>query len=354
MCSDCPHRRAVLGTFLVLATLAAAACEDEVVGPGDEFTEGELTLEATSNSTFTYMTFAGEGSVVSLTDPQTSTEWAIAFRRYSAKLNGGVAGPGDVAGANLANNAGSTAEQVVAFTEADGLAAFEAVTAADISGVTFVEDGLAEDMGGSWFRFDPMAGTLVANPGAAWKVREADGGYALFRISELVMAGLAPSSITVEYRHQDSGGTLGSIGTVEVDLTGGSGYVDLGTGSVVTDNACDWDLVLTPMFVIAFNDGCDAGTFPLDATEDFTTITNADDAPEYGGFLSVLSGAFPSTIDDAGGIFWYDIEGNNRLWPTYNVFLVRVGADVYKVQVVDYYSATGEAGHPTVRFEQIQ
>jgi hypothetical protein len=194
----------------------------------------------------------------------------------------------------------------------------------------------------------------VANPGAAWKVKEADGGYALFRISALTVAGTSAESITVEYRHQDSGGSLGDIETVDADLSSGAAYVDLGTGGTVSDSGCDWDVVLEPTFVIDFNDGCDAGSFPLDATEDFTALTTADDAPEYGGFLSVLSGAFPGTIDDASGVFWYNIEGNNRLWPTYNVFLVRVGTAVYKVQVTDYYNATGEGGHPTVRFQQIQ
>ena len=106
--------------------------------------------------------------------------------------------------------------------------------------------------------------------------------------------------------------------------------------------------------MIEFNDACGAGTFPLDPAEDFNALTSADDAPEYGGFLSTISGAFPGTIDDAGGVFRYNIEGNQRMWPTHNVFLVRAGSSVYKVQVVDYYSATGDSGFPTLRFEQIQ
>ena len=59
-------------------------------------------------------------------------------------------------------------------------------------------------------------------------------------------------------------------------------------------------------------------------------------------------------VDDASGVFWYNIEGNNRLWPTFNVFLVEIGTAVYKVQVTDYYSATGASGFPTVRFEQLR
>lgn len=334
--------------------LTLSACEDEVTGPDDDFVEGELTLDASNPATFTYMTFADGGSVVPVTDPSTSTEWDIAFRRFSAKLNGGVAGPGEVAGANLANNAGATDLQVVAFTEADGEAAFDQVTEDYIAGATFVEDGLVEDLSGPWFRFDPIAGTLVANSGAAWKVRESDGGYAIVRVSQLDMAGNDPLAVTLEYRHQDAGGSLGDIATVEIDLTAGTGSVDLATGMVVTPSDCNWDVSVSPMFAIEFNAGCDAGTFPLDAAEDFTTLEQADDAPEYGPFLSVISGAIPSSVDDASGVFWYNIEENNRLWPTQNVFLIRRGTEIYKMQVTDFYNATGASGYPTVRFLQLR
>jgi len=339
---------------VLLAVLGATACEDEITGPGNDLVEGQVTLDASDPAAFTFFTFADGGSSIDVSDPQSSTEWAMAFRRFSAKLNGGVAGPGDVAGANLGNNAGATDTEVAALTMADADEAFEAVTEADIDGATFQEDGIVEDMSGPWFRFDPMAGTLVANSGAAWKLKEADGGFAAFRISELVMAGNALESVTVEYRRHDAGGSLGSAQTVEVDVSMGPGSVDLESGTVVTPSGCDWDLSVAPSFSIELNDGCDAGTFPLDASEDFTAITQADDAPEYGGFLSVISGAVPSTVDDAGGAFWYNIEGNNRLWPTFNVFLVRVGTDVYKVQIIDYYNDSGESGHPTVRFEQLR
>jgi hypothetical protein len=339
---------------LAMLTLAMGACEDEITGPGDEVVEGEVTLDATNPAVFTYMTFSDGGAEITVGDPSTSTEWDIAFRRFSVKLNGGVAGPGEVSGANLENNADATAEEVVAFTVADGEAAFDAVTEADIAGVTFVEEGLVEDLTGPWFRFDPIAGTLVANTGAAWKVRESDGGYSLFRISQLVMAGDNPQSITVELRHQDAGGSLGDAQTVEVDLTMGPGFVDLGSAATVAPAGCNWDVTLTPFFTIDFNEPCDAGTFPLDATEDFTALEQADDAPEYGPFLSVISGGIPSTVEDATGVFWYNIEGANRLWPTYNVFLVRDGTDIYKVQITDFYDAGGTSGFPTVRFEQLR
>ncbi len=337
-----------------LFTLVATACEDEVTAPEDDLVEGSITLDATSPTEFVYIDLDA-GQVISVADPFTSDDWDIAFRRFSAKLNGGVAGPGDVGGFNVENNAGATEEEVLAFTPSDAEDAFVAVTEADIDGATFVEDGLIPDEGGSWFRFSPQIGTLVANPGAAWRVQEAeDGGYSLFRIAVLDMAGNDPLGATIEYRHQDAGGTLGALSSVTVDYTQGPNYVDFSSGSIVVPDGCNWDMVLTPFFAIEFNADCDAGTFPVDGTEDFTGLTVADDAPEYAPFLSTISGAIPNTIDTPAGLFWYNLEENQRMWPTLNVFLVQDGADVYKVQVTDYYNATGESGFPTVRYEQIR
>lgn len=341
-----------------LALIAGlAACESEITNPGDEVTEGELVLDASSAATWVYASLADGGAVVTPADPSTSTEWHIAFRRYSAKLNGGVAGPGDVAGYNVRNHAAATGPAVAAFTMADADAAWEAVSAADIATAVFEEDDIVEDANGSWFRFDAAAGSLVANPVVAWKVDESGSGFAAFRVSNLTLGpgpDFEPESVTLQFRHQPAGGSLGPMGGVTIDLAAGDGYVDFASGAVVTPSGCNWDILFTQDLEVELNAACGAGTFPLDSSEDFTTLTSAANAPSYGGFLAVLSGAFPNSVGDASGLFWYNLEGNNRLSPTFNVFLVRVGADVYKVQVLDYYSSTGASGFPTIRFMLLQ
>jgi hypothetical protein len=348
-----PARRRRALALVALIAPVGIACESEATAPDPVFVEGQVSLDATSATNFVYVSLES-GSVVTVADPSTSTAWDIAFRRFSTKLNGGVAGPGGVAGFGLSNNADATADEVVGYTPADGEAAFDAVTEASIAGATFAEDGLVADVSGPWFRFSPQAGTLVANPGAAWKVREADGGFALFRVASLQMAGQAPLGLTVEYRHQAASGALGALGSVVVSFAQGPAHLDLASGTVVQPSGCNWDVRATPQFAIEFNAACSAGSFPMDPTEDFTAITSAGGAPAYGGFLATIAGAIPSAIDDASGIFWYNIEGNNRLWPTYNVFLVRRGEAVYKVQVTDYYNTSGASGYPTIRFKRLR
>ena len=340
--------------------LVPAACEDTAAPADPVFEEGTITIDASSHNAPAYLSLADGGSLVTAPDAS-STAWHMSFQRFAVRLNGGVSGAGSVAGANLGNNAALTEEEVVGLAEADGDSAFQAVGEDDIAGATFVEDDLMPDPGASWFGFDGRAGTLVANPRAAWKVQEGSGrGHAVFRVAELTMQGQRPVGLVVEYRRQDPGGALGEAQTVAVDLARGPGYVSfsqvraLGPGEVQGPNACAWDIGATPALAIEVNADCDVGTFPLATTENFTALTTAADAPKYGGFLSAVGGAFPATVDDATGAFWYNIEGGNRLWPTYNVFLVRTGQEVYKVQITSYYAADGESGFPTVRFLRLR
>lgn len=335
---------------------AVAACESEVAAPAEEtFEEGVISMDASSPISFAYVSLTDGAVLRSPADPGSSTSWDMAFRRFSVRLNGGVAGPGSVSAVNLGNNAGLTADQVAALTPQDGEAAFTAVTAADIPTVGFVEDALAPETGPSWFRFDRQSGSIVANPGAAWKLREGSGrGYGVIRMVDIAMQGERPVGATIQFRRHDPGGSLGAPETLALDLTRGPVYVSLSNGIVRDPAGCDWDVATSPEFTILVNESCGAGTFPLEATDDFTALARADDAPDYAGFLSTIAGAFPATVGDPRGTFWYSIRQNNRMWPTYNVFLVKVAEEVYKVQVFDYYNATGDSGFPSVRFQRLR
>ncbi len=349
--------------FLVptLATLLfVAACNDETSAPQPQ--SGELEINASSNSAFTYFSFADDG-VVTIADPATSNGWDLAFRRYTIRLNGGVAGPKGVTGFNLENNADATDAEILAFTAASELPAFDAVSTSDIPSAGFTSEGLAPDYT-SWFR--PTATGLLANPAAAWKLRRASGAgagaFAVIRVENIVNAD-PPSpadgmrGITIGYRLQTTPGTLGAAQSVVVDLsTATEAGINLTTGAIVapTGGDCSWDLKVTRAYTLEINAACLAGTFPFDASETFDAVTRADNAPEYAAFLSLISGPVPNTIDSKSGVFLYNLAGDNRLSPTFNTFLVKVGSAVYKLQVTTYYSSTGDSGYPTIRYEKIQ
>ncbi len=341
-----------LRSLSVLLILPAIACESSSSGPDAPNAPGLIEVDASSATAFTYLRLS-DGATVSVADPVASSAWDLGFRRFAIKLNGGVAGPKSVLGYNLRNNAGATSDEVLAFTPENQQAAFDAVGIADIPVAdSFTAEGLGPDFS-NWFRFDPVSGGLVANPATAWKIRRADGaGYGLIRVKRMVATPTAMDSVTLEYRVQ-TGGALGALSEVTIGTAAGANGVSLATGAAVDPSACNWDVRAGAEFTITVNEGCNVGTFPLDVTQDFTTLTVADDAPEYGPYFSLISGPVPNGSSDPAGPFLYNLAGDNRLSPTFNIYLIQIGTAVYKVQLIGYYSSTGASGFPTVRFARV-
>ena len=131
--------------------------------------------------------------------------------------------------------------------------------------------------------------------------------------------------------------------------------VNLVTGTAVTASGCNWDLLLSPsIYEISVNTACNVATYPGAATPGFAATTTATDAPQYAAYLSVLTGPIPNSIEDLGGPFRYDLNGDQRLSPTFNTYLVKNGAKVYKLQVIGYYGTSGSGGFPTLRYARIR
>ena len=84
------------------------------------------------------------------------------------------------------------------------------------------------------------------------------------------------------------------------------------------------------------------------ASQTFAEMTDASDvsASHYRG-------------DAFGGVFdehrWYryNLTGSHDITPTFDVYLIRRGTEVYKVQLTSYYSVAGDSRHITVRYEPI-
>jgi hypothetical protein len=355
------HAPAYAALLVLSAAAALSACSGETNNPTPP--SGEVEIDASSTSAYTYFSLS-TGKVVTVASPSTSDAWDIAFRRYEVQLNSGVAGTKGVLGYNMKNNASATSAQVLAFTADNQKPAFDAVTSANIPApASFTGEDLAPDCCG-WFI--PTATGLLGNPGAAWKMRRSSGAgagaYAVIRVESIVnAANPTPTSpmqgITIGYRLQTTPGTLGAAQTVAVDLsTLTEAGVNLTTGAIVTPTAgdCSWDVKVTQAYTFDVNSDCQAGTFPLDASQSFDGLTRADDAPTYGLFLSLISGPIPNSVSDSNAPFLYNLAGDNRLSPTFTTYQIKVGGSVYKLQVVSYYSTTGDSGHPTIRYEKIQ
>jgi hypothetical protein len=336
-------RRCSLPVLAVIALAMAACSSDELQAP-PEPAEGTLTVDASTG--WAYASLADE-TPVAVTDPTTSTGWDIGFNATRVMLNGGAAGPAGVRGYCICQNALSTDEQIVAMTAEAELADLEAVAVADIPPAeSFETDALVTAIRG-WFGGTGAAAT--AETGKAWLLRLEDGAsYAKLRIVSLASPTASNAGqVTLEYALQPAGDQpFGPIQSITLDASSPTS-LDLNTGSTAPAEGT-WDLRLEG-FTLRLNSGeSGAGSAgAAETTEDFDAITTAN----------VDSRAYQ--VDGFGGVFtshpWYryNLTGENRIHPTFDVFLIQRGDEVYKVQLIDYYSTTGEPRRITFRYAKL-
>lgn len=336
--------------LLIAALPLAAACDDTTtLEPGPD-EPGVLTVDA--SAAWAFVRLGSTATEVSPSDPFTSDEWDIAFNATSVMLNGGAAGPAGVLGHCLCQNASATDAAVLAMTPESELPAFLAIGAADVpvDADDWISDALDPAIAG-WYAYDPIAHVVTASPERVWKLRAADGSaYAKLHVTAIEDATQQhPGRVTIEYAIQPTAGEpLDAPRTAELDASGGSVYFDLVNGVVSTDAA--WDIRIDG-YDIRVNGGVSgtgsAGAVRVD--EPFDDITDASDlsAGHYRG--DAFGGVFP-----AHPWYRYDLQGNHLIWPTYNVYLLTSGAEVYKVQLIGYYNATGTARHISLRYARIE
>lgn len=342
------------------AGLLAACSEDEALGTGPNGGTPEPAinevvvspaLNASSADTLVYFSFKTGGLV-----PRTG-DWDLALRRFELRLNSpAIAGASskNVTGYSFDNNATATDAQVMAFTPANQLTAFDNIRAAQIPAATeFFSDELAEDPQGYLL----FGGVPRANTALYWKAKLANGSFALFRVASINFTqSFQVASLVIESRLQ-TGTTLGAVRTLTVTPNSQITSISLVTNSVVTPDACNWDLRFNPAtsaLSLETNTACNVGTYPGPTSPTFAASTSASDAAQYAPYLSQLVGPIPNSTEDDRAPFRYNLAGNQRLHPTFNTYLVKSGTRVYKVQVIDYYNQTGTAGFPTLRYARIQ
>lgn len=333
-----------------IAVLAAACASDDVTAPPRPG-EGVFTVDASTR--WAYVSLRDSAVVTPTPSAGESAGWDIAFNATNVMLNGGAAGPGGVTGACVCQNAAAANAELLAMTTASEQADFEAVTAVP-AGATFVPEALTPAVAG-WFT--GTGATAVADPAKAWLVRHGDSlTVSKVRVASIDGATAASAGrVTLEYAVQPAGAAaFGPARTLVVDLTtAGAKHVDLDAGALTTEapasGAGAWDLRLDG-FTVRVNGGVSGpgkgGATP--ATAGFAGTATATGVPGNAYRTDGYAGVFA-----AHRYYRYNIGGDNRITPTFDVYLVRRGAAVYKLQVLDYYSTTGQPRHITFRYQQI-
>jgi hypothetical protein len=334
--------------FALAGAACLAACSE--TGPADVGTDpATLTVDATA--TWAFVALGQTAAQVAVTDAATSTGWDIAFNATRVMLNGGAAGPAGVVGHCVCQNAGATDGQVEAMTSAAELAGFEAVTLAVVpaEGDAWESDVFDAAISG-WYAYDVTTHEVSAVSTEVWKVRGAGAApeYAKLHVTDIADATQASVRVTIEYAVQSSAGAPpGVVQTAVLDGRTGPVRFDFATGA--TGETDGWDIMLDG-YDIRINGGVSGtgGAGAVVADETFAAMTDASDAPAqtYRG-------------DAFGGVFvmhpWYryNLDGNHTIFPTFDVFLVRKGTAVYKIQIIGYYNTAGDARHITFRYERL-
>jgi hypothetical protein len=339
--------RGVARLLPALLLLGAACARDEITAP-EPALQGALTVDASAAPVYLSLSEAG---TVTVADPAASTGWDLALQATNVTLNGGAAGPGGVTGYCLCQNsaANPSAAEILAMTPASELADFTAVTAASApAAASFQADELVPAIAG-WYTGSGAAAT--AAPDAAWLVRLRDGeGYAKLRVTALQDPTAAtPGRVTLEYAVQPSAdAALGEVRTLAVDVPADAPVaVDL-LGGATTTSGSDWDLRLDG-WTVRLNGGVSGAgeAAAAMASEPFAQIaTAATDPRAY-------------RADAHAGVFaahpWYryDLAGDHAISPTFDVYLLRRGGQLYKVRLTGYYGPAGEPRYISVQFERI-
>jgi hypothetical protein len=341
--------RAAAATAAALLSLVAVACDG---GPTEPPFADVATLTVDASAGWTYVDLGSPARSVAVSDPGASSDWDLGFYATSVMLNGGAAGPAGVSGYCVCQNAGATNAQLLAMTPESELAAFEAVTAAQIptDDGAWQSDALAAAIAG-WYRYDPATHVVSAATDKAWKVRTADGtAFAKLRVAKIEAASRTDAGrVTLEFAVQSSrGAPMGEVRTLVVDLsTSGKVYVDLRAGAV--SDASKWDLLLEG-YAIRVNGGVSgsgkAGAVAAD--QSFAAIADASDLTDSHYRGDAYGGVF-----DTHRWYRYNLDGDHQVWPTYDVYLIRRGEEVYKVQITGYYGPAGEPRHITFRYAKL-
>ena len=335
------HLRPV--AVLLAAALSAACASDDVTAP-PAAEAGAMTVDASAG--WVYVSLADSAVVTPSPSASASSDWDVAFNATSVMLNGGDAGPGGVTGACICQNAGATSAAVLAMTPASEQADFEGLTSVP-SGASFAAESFQPVIGG-WYTGTGVS--AIAAPGTSYLLRLADGeSYAKVRVTALQNPSSGSAGVvTLEYAVQtDSTEAFGPVQTIDVDVSAGARQVDLDAG---TEGAAiaGWDLELEG-FTIRLNGGV-SGTGKAAAavaTEPFDDIATA----------VLFASAY--RVDGFAGVFttnpWYryNLAGDNRISPTFDVYIIKRGALTYALQIVSYYGATGQPRQISFRYRRI-
>jgi hypothetical protein len=334
----------LLPILALAAIMAVVACSDKKTTnpnpPGNNAvtvwvsdSTGEYWLSTVDGSSYDYNKYFGFSGkdTVSLTDNQalTDTLWDIGFKRTVVKTNGGISGSKDV--------------KVVDLTKVHSPDSINFAGVTDTTGIRdrdWQEDTYDYAIG-DWYIFDMMH--HPENPtNYVYTLVDADSHYVKFTVSGMYGGGplLDMGNLIIKYVYAASGTDISGPEIIDTIHVGpDTAYYDFSSGETVTPpdpfNSTDWDIAIANNSIHLnsgmFGQGYAAAYLNTDDSNiprtDFDSISVAETQPTA------------YSIDVAGSAFtgWYNYDsGSHSITSKGHVYLVKLGADIYKMQITSY------------------
>jgi hypothetical protein len=351
-------------TFAIaIAAASVVGCSSSDGGTGVIDPNSNVnTVQLNSTTATAFLALGTTATTVTVGDPTTSTTWDLAFTPApDVEVNGGASGPGGVTAYCVCGNKSLSLTQVEALTSTSGADAFNAVTTASIPNDSLFQPDVASQAITGWWNYDATSHVVSASPNV-WGVRLAttSGAYAKFHVTAVPTPTQSTAGpVTIQWAVQaTSSATLGADKSATIDLSSGAKvYVNLTTGTTSSTSSAPWDIAMQN-YTIYVNGGSSGtggvGAVALVPSTFYTSYAAITQIPI--GAQGIPSAAFGT--DGAGGAFLaaqpyrYDPTAH-QVYPTYDVYLVKKGAAVYKVQIASYYSTGGVFGYVTLRYAKL-
>ncbi len=343
--------------FILLFGLFAIGCEDDDDG-GDSITDpngedaNEFQIDATSHDHYAYFNLT-TGSMVDVSDEQAegSNDWHIAFKRYEAKINGGVSGPLGIKAVDLEKIGHEKG------TDFDGLTEVPALEEDywQTDDIKLVLDG--------WYIYDPE--THEVNPsGRLFAMRTADGKYAKIEVVDTIkVAGRGMiGGVGLKYAlGEQSASSYGESHNVQLNDDGGNSIFfsfDAGGEVQIADPeaSTEWDI-----WFDGFDAKINGGIHGPGACAVYPIYRENNNYDELTEVPMDMGGSYEE--DTISSIFdeWYNYGGEghgpHELWSKGHVYLLKIDAGtVFKLEIANYYkSVEGDAvsGWITIRYLEL-
>lgn len=189
-----------IGILIIVVVLSFSACKKDNIVPAIESQTFEV--KSTSSTQWKYFSFASNDTVT-VTNPENSTDWDLAFQRYRIKTNGGLSGSGLGSAANSYMKGQTGFDALKSVPDTSTFVTDESISVAIVQGyATYIVNPLLY----TWFslEFSPQ-GTQILPTDYVYIVRTSTGKYAKVWLKSYYSATNQSGYVTFQYKYQPDG-----------------------------------------------------------------------------------------------------------------------------------------------------